>query len=535
MPAEPGRRRLDRLVLVVLLALVAGWGGLLLARSSFVLAGTRYFCLFDDAMISMAYAAHAAAGDGLVWTPGSEPVEGFTNPLWTAAMVPLHWLPLDRANASAAVQALGLLLVLATVCMARRLLLRHHHHGRPGPGAWLPAGVLIGSCYFFVYWSVMGMETPLQALLVLAALYLAYEVVYSGKPRTLALFAVLAAAYLVRMDMALLIVLVLVWTAFRGGFRRAERRDWLLGAALLAAAVAGYEVFRLLYFGDWLPNTYHLKVASVPAAVRVPRGLHVLGVFAREHWLLLAALAAAAAAGWRRRDDGVLLPAAVVAAYLAYSAWVGGDAWELPGEGFRSNRFVAFALPAAFVAVNDLLHRATQRLAPAAQGFVLAAATLLLVVQVNGLAATANATANRRLVLHRDRPPLVGSHAQVLHELLRFQERVRPGARVVTHWAGIPAYFADYRLLDAYGYNDRAAARRPLDPAVGWRAYRPGHKPPDVAALLDRRPDAFFQLWDVERLPVRRPRHHLRARGYVPVRGFWLRADSPYVELPPAR
>ncbi len=135
-------------------------------------------------------------------------------------------------------------------------------------------------------------------------------------------------------------------------------------------------------------------------------------------------------------------------------------------------------------------HRATRNLAPAAQGFVLAAATLLLVVQVNGLAATANAAANRRLVLHRDRPPLVGSHAQVLHELLRFQERVRPGARVVTYWAGIPAYFADYRLLDAYGYNDRAAARRPLDPAVGWRAYRPGHKPPDVAGLLDRRPDA---------------------------------------------
>ena len=39
-------------------------------RSSFLVDDVRHFCLFDDAMISMRYAWHFAAGYGLVWNPG---------------------------------------------------------------------------------------------------------------------------------------------------------------------------------------------------------------------------------------------------------------------------------------------------------------------------------------------------------------------------------------------------------------------------------------------------------------------------------
>ena len=35
---------------------LAAWSGWLIYRSSFEVAGTRYFSLFDDAMISMVYA-----------------------------------------------------------------------------------------------------------------------------------------------------------------------------------------------------------------------------------------------------------------------------------------------------------------------------------------------------------------------------------------------------------------------------------------------------------------------------------------------
>ena len=49
----------------------------------------------DDAYISYRYALNFVQGHGLVYNPG-EPVEGYTNFLWTifiAAGMPLSWIP----------------------------------------------------------------------------------------------------------------------------------------------------------------------------------------------------------------------------------------------------------------------------------------------------------------------------------------------------------------------------------------------------------------------------------------------------------
>ncbi len=68
------------------------WASLFIYRSSVVgIDGRRYFCLFDDAMISMRYAWNLSHGSGLVWNPG-EYVEGYTNPLWTLVMSPATFL-----------------------------------------------------------------------------------------------------------------------------------------------------------------------------------------------------------------------------------------------------------------------------------------------------------------------------------------------------------------------------------------------------------------------------------------------------------
>ena len=55
------------------------WASLFIYKSSFVgIDGRRYFCLIDDAMISMRYAWNLSHGSGLVWNPG-EYVEGYTS------------------------------------------------------------------------------------------------------------------------------------------------------------------------------------------------------------------------------------------------------------------------------------------------------------------------------------------------------------------------------------------------------------------------------------------------------------------------
>jgi len=82
-----------RLGLVLLLAALLAWGALYVARTGFVYAGEPVFSLWDDAMISMRYARNLAAGQGLVWNPGGERVQGFSDPLPTLAMAALHALP----------------------------------------------------------------------------------------------------------------------------------------------------------------------------------------------------------------------------------------------------------------------------------------------------------------------------------------------------------------------------------------------------------------------------------------------------------
>ncbi|HEX2163737.1 MAG TPA: hypothetical protein VHM02_07295, partial [Thermoanaerobaculia bacterium] len=208
-----------------------------------------------------------------------------------------------------------------------------------------------------------------------------------------------------------------------------------------------------------------------------------------------------------------------------------------PDVNMPVNRFLVFVLPLAFVLINVLLNKWLDRdIRQAARRMKLTIVTLGLLLVLNGIVLSSRAGENWRRVLLLDRPLFTESHALVLSNLAKLEELVRPGAEVVTYWAGIPAYFSRYRLIDGMGYSDPHIARRPLPEGLRWSDYTPGHMKRDATYLLAQRPDAFFQFWDLENLPVRWPRHHMRWSGYLQVGEFWLRRDSPYVrwELLPA-
>src|ERR1700722_4967954 len=104
---------------IAVLAVICAYAILFIYRTSFLIDGTRYFCLFDDDMISMRYAANFAHGNGLVWNPGHEKVLGFTNPLWVLYMSVFHLLPISAAKMSVFIQATnGLLLTLNLIFVA---------------------------------------------------------------------------------------------------------------------------------------------------------------------------------------------------------------------------------------------------------------------------------------------------------------------------------------------------------------------------------------------------------------------------------
>jgi hypothetical protein len=357
VPVGPGLAWRRALPLAALLSALLAWGCAFIARSSFVVEGRRVFCLFDDAMISMTYARNLCDGLGLNWARQGAPVEGFSHPLWLLPMIAVNAAGLPLALRSLPIQLLSLLLLLANVVLVRTLVLRHFSW--PGARHWLLAAVLTAFCYPLGYWSLMGMETALQALLTTAAVLLALDIVSAGRRRHLALWAVLTGACLLRLDMAVVAAAVEGFVLAAGGLRwrddgaRRDRREWLAGATLFAGTAFAYEVFRWSYFHDWLPNTWYLKMTGVPAAVRLLRGGLSLWHTAVEHAALFAAVAAGCLTVLRR-ERRMLLPALVFLASCAYSVYVGGDAWD---DDMRLGRFVAFAMPMVFVLLGGAVNR----------------------------------------------------------------------------------------------------------------------------------------------------------------------------------
>ena len=563
--SRPGSSRLP---LALLLAATALWGAWFVFRTSFVFAGRRVFCLFDDAMISMTYARNLVEGHGLNWARQGDPVEGFSHPLWTALMVPVNQLPLELTVRSLVVQLLSLVLLLAHVVLVHRLVRRYFTTSR-APFA-LPAAVLTAGFYPLSYWSLMGMETALQALLVTGSVLLALDIVEIGRDRHLALWGLAALALLLRLDMLLPVAVVQAYVIARGGLRVGSRRRWpfrwLLGAALCLAAVLGYQVFRWVYFGDLLPNTYYLKLTGVPLYIRLLRGVATFAEFVRGHLLLLLVagvgllpLLGSGEGGRPRHRWGprLALPALLFAVACAYSVWVGGDVWELnDSDNMRANRFIAYVMPLLFVLANGLLNLgldalARRRAAAAPVGFaasddsagpgggvdaggeallpryLAAFATGAALLTVNGLWLSDRVIRNWANLAVAERPLHVISHQLVYSRLLELQQVVSQDAVVASVWAGIPAYFSDFRMVDLLGYNDRHIARMTssiLYDGNDWTLYKPGHAKWDNEYVVrERRPDAFLQTTGMD---GRREMRFLRRHGYRRRAGFWVRVDS---------
>jgi hypothetical protein len=539
---SPGRepRTVDR-GLAALLAGMTAWSLWFIFRSSFVAAGRRVFCLFEDAMISMTYARNLVEGHGLNWARAGAPVEGFTHPLWTALMVPANALPgLALRHRSLLVQLLSLAILLLHVAVVRRLMLRHYAAGQGAAARlWLPAALLTGLYYPLNYWALMGMESGLQALFTTTSVLLGLDIVCRGEDRHRALWLLGAAAYLLRMDMLLVVGVVQLFVVAGGGLRQPRQRaHWLQGALVLGAVAGAYGAFRWWYFHDLLPNTWYLKLYQVPLGVRLLRGMTVLAASLADHLLLVVAVGAgagvllrhpatAADAGLRRR---LLLPLALFAACCAYSVYVGGDAWEM-GLNVRANRFLVYAMPQLFILFGALLNLAAGRLAslataPARRRLAVLATVLALAV-ADGLWMAAEVPENWMDLAVAERPLMVDRQAEVFGKLRRLQAVLGPAGSLATGCAGIPSYFSDYQMVDLFGYNERHIARLP--PAVpltldDYALLQPGHGKWDYAYIVARyHPDAFLQPF-----PPGDPAPILGPAGYQPGPGndFWVRGDG---------
>ncbi len=496
---------------VAVTALVA-WSAVFIYHTSFLLNGVRYTCLFDDAMISMAYARNLTEGHGLNWARWGRPVEGYSHPLWVALMaipnaagVPIPWRSL-------VIQLFSLTFLVANLFVIESFIRKTWPQLR---GASLVAVVATAAYYPLNHWALQGMESSLHALLLMMGLGAAAERSNAG---LIKLGGIGAAATLLRMD--LWIPVVLLFMAAGPTLWRANGRTRAIALGALLVPNLAYAAFRWIYFNDVLPNTYYLKLAGTQLDVRVLRGLQVFAGFAQAIWPLLVAGALAAAATWKTQVVRWMF--VIVASQFAYAIWVGGDAWEWSSVG--ANRFYCVVMPLLFILIAAAIEL---RFRMAANPWAALTIACLVVLASNGLLSRDWRPHYDNLILRN--PPLhVPDHRRVLREVLELKYRVPPQTRVAVVWAGIPAFFSDFPMVDVLGFNDRVIARLPAAPRPYGDApdsFLPGHMKFDLPYTLDTlQTDVFYQSWEAN-TEVQTQLRRRRFRRVGP--HFWFREGLP--------
>jgi hypothetical protein len=458
---------LEQTLLILLLLAYGVYAGLFIARVSFVVSGQRYFVLFDDSMISMRYAKNLADGHGLVWNPGGERVEGYSNLLWVLIMAGIHFLPTPLSKTSLVVQGLGAILLALNLIWVRKIVGRipAASGGRHAaqPSVWLIAVILTGFYFPLNYWGWMGAEVSLLTLIASISVLEVLKTLETGQ-RPVALYLLFVVGMLTRDDMLPFFLACLCFLFIACGWK--FWRQALIGAAILAALVAAHTAFRWFYYGEILPNTYYLKLTGYPLILRAGRGLFTfLGFSLRMN---LALLLVPAAIALMRRERRLALLGLLCAVQAAYSIYVGGDAWEWYGW---SNRYLSIVMPLLFILFAFSLvslvekwrgarSRRSARTAPGKPGnkFILPGLALVLLVSLNAYDGLASL---RQAALLAPAPEVEG--LQLLTELgLHVRAITSPQAKVALTWAGAAPYLMERYTIDMHGKNDRRIAHKQM-------------------------------------------------------------------------
>lgn len=340
----------------------------------------------DDAGITFAYARSLATGAGPVLQPGADPVEGFSNPLWLAILVVGRWVGLFDHGAWFGVPDLVLFPKLVALACATamfgvlfgvaRTVSRHP------VVLTVAAGTITALVPSFVIWTTSGLENSLYALLVVALGAILARAAVEGRvldTRVAVVAGTLAAlAALTRPDGLLYLaahplVAGLLGTGQRRRVVRASACS--VGAALVPLGT--YLAWRLVTFGDWLPNTARAKRQGLPSPADLGRPAELIGY---AGWLAVVLAVVAVVVTLRRRSPvrtavGVLLvPIALALATFAI----------LSPDWMEQYRFVTPLWPlgafVAVLAVGDAWPRAGRR----ARLLAVIAAALAVLITASG-------------------------------------------------------------------------------------------------------------------------------------------------------
>ncbi|MEK7483400.1 MAG: hypothetical protein AABZ60_03605 [Planctomycetota bacterium] len=509
------------------------WSLSFIQHSSIVLKnGTRYYHLFDDAMISMRYAWNFAHGEGLTWNTNYSPVEGYSNPLMVFLMASVIKVLEDKSLSCLGIQLLGIIFVLSVSFLAAQLtqrLLPLYPQTTVSPQLFVFLAFFFTlTAYPLLYYSLMGMENGLLALLLMLAL----NCIFQDKKNPSLFFIVpglLALMMLTRPDAIIAVLPIFLFYLYE--HRLGSKKKWIASILIFLVPLFLLVLFRWLYYKQWIPNTALLKL-GVPFQLRWPEGwLYSQKTIQHIFGIVPCIFIGISVLG--KPDRRKMLLFSFFPLLITYQLWTGGDC-------FQTQRFPSHFLGVFFVllivAIFEGIHWLNAHLfiqsslkrwgSPV---FVFLSIGFLVWSFQTYFFSLANFIVSKPFpnsYYEWEEENLIQHKTNLKISLAVKDATLSPKITMGVLWAGM-TYYAETNGVDFLGKCDPYIASLPPNPGV----FSPGHSKYNLLwSTSFYLPDVIYtNSWTTEFEKMFRDHPELYQK-YQDFRLFYLKSNSPYLD-----
>jgi hypothetical protein len=407
--------------------------------------GTTYYALADDQMISMRYAKNLVQHGALAWNPGQVPTEGFSNPLWVGYMTLWHLIPMHDSYRGLPIALSNTLLMLLIIYLVFRIGERLFPDQKSI--AWVSA-ILTASYYPMISWTSSGFEVTFISLIFVAIAYLWSKPNLDIKKHDPLVAILFSLAILSRSET---VILIGAFTLYRIWYDDTNLKSTIVRVGVLPLlTLCILLISRNLYFGEWVPNTYFLKLSGMTFQDRLAEGIAKVGSSMLGHMILYLVIMLIA---WVQKKQHPLLKffTTLVLIQICYSVSIGGDTWE---QYFLSNRYISSVMPLGLISISfglmSLISSIKFKSNPLNHCIlILLVSTVCILPNHHGI--------YLRYIKSTDNW-LLKKKIEIGVKLKKFAPH---NTKIAVIWAGALPYYSDLFAIDLMGKNDKYIAKQP--------------------------------------------------------------------------
>ena len=425
----------------------------------------------DDAFISYRYVKNFTNGHGLVFNPG-ERVEGYTNFLWIIVLSIFAKFGLDITVVSKILGIASGCITLFLLYKISALFFQKKKSSTSSPQGWFFAlfpPLLLASNSAFAYWSISGLETVFFLIAILLSVYF-----YFVNQRLMVVFTALST--LIRPEGVLIFVIIILYKLF---FKKDKLKDCLFSLAGFIALLLPFLIFKILYYGDILPNSFYAKTGF--SLEYIKSGLEYFWLFLR-HYALWGILYLLPISFYKSLDEKQKLFLLFTYIYTFYVIMIGGDVLMV-------HRFFLPVLPFLYLFYTFSIGKLFFMIKKRSLGILLSISLILLLSTITFLFP-------HKWIAE------VKKREEFLIEKMKFWAESLNGFygsnfTVAASTIGALSYYLDAKVVDMLGLTDKYISRHPETiPGMvsSWK-----ERNFNIQYLLSLDPD--FILFSTERKP----------------------------------